>query len=138
MEGVRDGGNEVNAAGVFRSLDTIILRVADVDAAAAWYREKLELHPSFEDANAHLVVFDLGGTTSLTLWQLRRADVPMVPGAATSYPIFAVDDVDEVWRTLRERDVLVEPIVDEGGVRWFEFRDLDGNRLDAWQTDTRR
>jgi len=121
------------AAGVFEGLDTVIVRVRDVDAAAAWYREKLELVPTFEDPEARLVVLDLGGSTSLTLWQLARIDVPPVPGAATSYPIFSVRDVERVWNTLRDRGVLVEPVVEGGGVRWFEFRDLDGNRLEACQ-----
>ncbi|TVR96194.1 MAG: VOC family protein [Trueperaceae bacterium] len=121
------------AAGVFEGLDTVIIRVHDVDAAAAWYREKLELEASFEDPEARLVVFDLGGSTSVTLWQLARIDVPMVPGAATAYPVFSVVDVEHVWNTLRDRGVLVEPVVESGGVRWFQFRDLDGNRLEACQ-----
>jgi catechol 2,3-dioxygenase-like lactoylglutathione lyase family enzyme len=121
------------AAGLFDGIDTVIMRVQDVDAAVAWYREKLEFEPSFEDPESRLVVFDLGGSTSLTLWQLTRIDVPMVPGAAATYPVFAVADVDEVWNALRDRGVLVEPVVESGGVRWFEFRDLDGNRLEACQ-----
>jgi len=132
-QGVRDGGSEVSGTGVFRSLATVVVRVADVEAAAAWYREKLGLEASSEHGDAHRCVFDVGGTTSLTLRQLERADVPMVPGAATSYPVFAVDDVDEVWRTLRERDVLVEPIVERATERCFQFLDLDGNRLEARQ-----
>ena len=121
------------AAGVFEGLDSVIVRVRDVEAAVAWYRDKLALEPSFEDPEERLVVFDLGGSTSLTLWQLKRIDVPMVPGAATAYPIFAVADVELAWNTLRDRGVLVEPVVERGGVRSFQFRDLDGNRLEARQ-----
>lgn len=120
-------------AGVFAGLDTVIVRVFDVEVAAAWYREKLEFEPSFEDPEARRVVFDLGGSASLTLWQLTRIEVPMVPGAATAYPVFAVSDVERVWNTLRDRGVLVEPVVQGGGVRWFQFRDLDGNRLEVRQ-----
>lgn len=121
------------AAGVFQGLDTVVMRVADVAAAAAWYREKLGLEPTFVDPEARLVVFDLGGATSLTLWQLERIDVPVVLGAATAYPVFSVSNVEQVWNTLRDRGVLVDPVVESGGVRRFQFRDLDGNRLEACQ-----
>jgi len=123
------------AAGVFEALDTVTMRVHDVDAAARWYREKLGLDTALVDPEARRVVFDLGGSTSLTLWQLARIDVPMVLGTATAFPVFAVSDVENVWNTLRDRGVLVEPVVESGGVRWFEFRDLDGNRLEARQSD---
>ncbi len=123
------------AAGVFEGLATVIMRVHDVDAAARWYREKLGLDTALEDPEARRVVFDLGGSTSLTLWQLGRIDVPMVLGTATAFPVFSVTDVEHVWNTLRDRGVLVEPVVESGGVRSFEFRDLDGNRLEARQAD---
>lgn len=118
---------------MFEALDTIVIRVVDVDAAVAWYQEKLELRPAYQDPHARLAVLHVGGPTSLTLRALTRTDVAMVPGAATTYPTFAVDDVDRVWRTLRERDVLVEPIVTDGEARSFQFLDFDGNRLEARQ-----
>lgn len=120
---------------LLRALDTVVVRVADLEAAVAWYEQKLGLVRTDTDPARRRAVFDLGGTTSLTLWELTRADVPMVPGAATTRPVFAVDDVDAAWATLRERDVLVDPVTESDGGRWFQFRDLDGNRLDAWQRD---
>lgn len=120
------------AAGVFEGLGTVVVRVRDVEAAADWYREKLELAsgPSGVDGS---VVLELGGATTLTLRALTGVDVPMTPGAATTYPVFVVDDVERAWNTLRDRGVLVDPVVDGGVARWFEFRDLDGNRLDVRQ-----
>lgn len=35
-------------AGVFRGLGTVLLRGGDVHEAAAWYRAKLGLEPSFQ------------------------------------------------------------------------------------------
>ena len=121
-------------AGLFRRLDTVLLRVHDVDAAKAWYRAKLELVPAFEDATERLVVFGLGGGASLSLWELKRGEsLPVSPGLVTTFPIFAVDDARHTWHVLRERDVLVDPVVEAGGVLSFEFRDLDGNRLEVCQ-----
>ncbi len=121
-------------AGVFRGLDTVLLRVQDVDAAKAWYRAKLGLVPSFEDATQRLVVFGLGGSASLTLWELKRGEsLSVKPGVVGTFPIFAVDDARHTWHVLRERDVLVDPVVEVGGVLSFQFRDLDGNRLEACQ-----
>ena len=121
-------------AGVFRRFDTVVLRVGDVDAATAWYRAKLGLEPSYEDAAERLVVFGLGSGGSLTLWELKRGEsLSVTPGVVGAFPIFAVDDVHHAWHVLRERDVLVDPVLEAGGVLSFQFRDLDGNRLEACQ-----
>jgi catechol 2,3-dioxygenase-like lactoylglutathione lyase family enzyme len=125
------------AAGVFEGLGTVIVRVRDLDAAVAWYREKLGLEPSLEDPERRHVTFDLGGPTSFTLWQLARIDVPVALGSATAFPVFVVADAERAWHTLRDRGVLVEPVVDGDGGRSFQFRDLDGNRLDAREFDAR-
>ena len=118
---------------LFSSIDTVLLRVQDVGAAKSWYRDKLGMEASYEDEAQRLVVLDAGAGTSITLWELKRGETPAAPGAATTYPILAVGDAQQAWRELRERQVLVDPVTESGGVTWVQFRYLDGNRLEACQ-----
>jgi catechol 2,3-dioxygenase-like lactoylglutathione lyase family enzyme len=53
--------------GLFDGLDTVLLWVRDVNAAEAWYREWFGLTRTFANPSERLVVFDVGGSTSLTL-----------------------------------------------------------------------
>ncbi len=61
-------------AGVFRGLDTALLRVRDIDLAKQWYLEKLGFNEPYFDPAERLAVFDLGGSTSLTVWELRPGE----------------------------------------------------------------
>ena len=122
-----------NGAGVFRGLDTVVLRVRDIRRATEWYREKLGFAEPYFDPGERLAVFDLGGTTSLTLWELKPGEVRDSREHAGTFPIFSVTDARETWAVLRERGVDVAPLVDGGGVTYFPFRDLDGNLLEACQ-----
>lgn len=122
-----------SSAGVFRGLDTVLLRVSDIDLAKRWYREKLELAEPYFDSVERLAVFDLGGTTSLTLWELKPGETLGSPDHASTFPIFSVADARETWVLLRDRGVNVGEVVDSGGVTYFTFKDLDDNFLEACQ-----
>ena len=120
---------------LFEALDTVVLRVRDVDAAKAWYQAKLGLEVSREDMGERLVVLGQRGGTSLSLWELKRGESLLETlGVVGSFPVFAVRDARAAWEILREREVLVDPLREAGGVLSFEFRDLDGNKLEACQT----
>jgi catechol 2,3-dioxygenase-like lactoylglutathione lyase family enzyme len=121
--------------GVFQRLDTVLLRVRDIDLAMAWYREKLGFAQPYFDPEERLAVFDLGGTTSLTLWELKSGETLGAGDHARAFPIFAVADARETWALLRDRGVDVGDVVDSGGVTYFTFRDLDGNLLEACQVN---
>jgi catechol 2,3-dioxygenase-like lactoylglutathione lyase family enzyme len=121
------------SAGVFRGLDTVLVRVRDIHHAVAWYQEKLGFAAPYLDPAARLAVFDLGGTTSLTLWELKPGETPVGASHAVTFPIFSVTDARHTWALLRGRGVAADDIVAAGGVTWFTFRDLDGNRLEACQ-----
>jgi catechol 2,3-dioxygenase-like lactoylglutathione lyase family enzyme len=47
--------------------------------------------------------------------------------------IFAVEDVRAAHSALQAQGADPEPLGDAEGVRFFAFRDLDGNRLEACQ-----
>lgn len=120
-------------AGVFRGLDTVLVRVRDIGVATGWYQEKLGLTHPHLDPVERLAVFDLGGTTSLTLWELKGGETPCPPGHTRPFPIFSVADARQTWNLLRGRGVNVGDLVEGGGVTYFTFRDLDDNLLEACQ-----
>jgi GTP diphosphokinase / guanosine-3',5'-bis(diphosphate) 3'-diphosphatase len=114
-------------------IDTVLLRVQDLDAAAAWYETKLGLTRTFADPGERLVVYGVGGATSLTLWALRPGEVPAPAEAARPFPIFRVSDARAAWSRLRGRGVAVGELAAANGVTSFQFRDPDGNALEACQ-----
>jgi GTP diphosphokinase / guanosine-3',5'-bis(diphosphate) 3'-diphosphatase len=114
-------------------IDTVLLRVHDLDAAAAWYETRLGLARTFADPAERLVVLDVGGATSLTLWALKRGEVPAPAEAARPFPIFRVSDARAAWSRLRDRGVAVGELAAANGVTSFQFRDPDGNVLEACQ-----
>jgi catechol 2,3-dioxygenase-like lactoylglutathione lyase family enzyme len=122
-----------DTTGVFQRLDTVVLRVRDINLAKAWYLEKLGFGKPYFDAAERLAVFDLGGTTSLTLWELKSGETLGPRDPARAFPIFSVADARETWALLRDRGVDVGDVVESGGVTYFTFRDLDDNLLEACQ-----
>jgi len=116
----------------FLRLDTIILRVKDIKKASHWYQQKLGFRATYSDDDEKLVVFDLQGTTSLTLWQLSDKE-KLTP--SSTYPIFLAEDIQAAHETLASQKVKTESITENAGVRWFRFYDPDGNRLDVCQVD---
>lgn len=122
-----------SSTGVFQGLDTVLVRVRDINLAKAWYLEKLGFAEPYFDPAERLAVFDLGGTTSLTLWELKPGETLGPRDHARAFPIFSVADARETWALLRDRGVDVAEVVDSGGVTYFTFRDLDDNLLEACQ-----
>lgn len=118
---------------MFSRLDTLIIRVRDIAAAQRWYTETLDLDVVYADEDEKLAVLGLEGT-SLTLWQLK--DGEEVPQGAGAFPIFAVDDARAAHEGLLAKGVTVEPLQSGTGVRYFDFFDPDGNRLEACQVLT--
>jgi len=117
----------------FRRIDTVILRVADLDTAVSWYRAVLAADPLYRDDTERLAVLPVGAGT-ITLWQ-RKPDeaVPMTRGRSGTYPIFAVDDVETAHAFASTFTGDIEPLQAGAGVRFFGFRDPDGNYLEACQ-----
>lgn len=115
-------------APLFRRIDTVILRVADLSAAVEWYDAALGLRPVYRDDAARLAVLALDGT-SLTLWE-REGGEELRPSPAT-FPIFAADDAADARARLLARGVSVGPLEVGEGVTFFRFTDPDGNELEA-------
>jgi catechol 2,3-dioxygenase-like lactoylglutathione lyase family enzyme len=114
-----------------QGIDTIIIRVSDIEISKKWYQEKLDLKPIWDDSNLKLVVFDTGGPTSLTLWQTEKV-IQNNPDTST-YPIFRTLNAKAANQELREKGIKVSEVIDDGFVNYFFFYDPDGNILEACQ-----
>lgn len=119
------------SAGVFLGLDTVLIRVTNVERARDWYRTSFDFGEPYFDPVERLAVFSLGGATSLTLWELKAGESFTSSREASIFPIFSVKDATETRRLLAARGVDVGPLVDGGAVTFFTVKDPDGNLLEA-------
>lgn len=119
-------------AGMFSRIDTVIVRVKNLKKARQFYEEVLELTPTYAGNKDHpIVVYKVGEETPLTIYQLQPDEVMPAKRFASSYPIFFAEDIVQVHTKLKSRGVDVGNIEDDGTVKFFGFRDTDGNRLEV-------
>ena len=116
---------------LLQGIDTVIVRVSNIETSKDWYLNKLGLASLFEDANMKLVVLDTSGPTSLTLWQTSQAITANRDTA--SYPIFRTPDADALRQELLGRGIEAGEVIQDEYVRYFFFYDPDGNVLEACQ-----
>jgi catechol 2,3-dioxygenase-like lactoylglutathione lyase family enzyme len=112
-----------------------LVRVRDVQAAVAWYRDKLGLAPSKVGADGPehpFAAYEVGGLR-LGLWQLPPDTARAREEAdRNTYVVFTTDDDPEALRELlRERRVSVGRLQRSEGNAFFWFYDLDGNRFEV-------
>lgn len=116
---------------LLQGIDTIIVRVKDIELAKEWYQTRLGLPAVWNDPVAKLVVLDTFGPTSLTLWQ---TDKPIAVNKDTaSYPIFRTPDALALQQDLKVRGIQVDELITDDHVTYFFFYDRDGNVLEACQ-----
>jgi catechol 2,3-dioxygenase-like lactoylglutathione lyase family enzyme len=114
---------------LLQGIDTVIIRVSDVNLSKKWYSENLGLAPIWDDSNLKLVVMDTGSPTSLTLWQ---TDEKIHSNKNTaSYPIFRTVDAKASRNELLNSGVDVSEIIEDEVVKFFQIYDPDGNILEA-------
>ncbi len=112
-----------------QGIDTVIVRVSDIQRARAWYAEKLGLGELWYDEKLRLCVMDSGSAASLTLWQ---TDKPIrIDPETASYPIFRADDARAARQHLIARGVTAGEVIEDDVTRYFFFHDPDGNVLEA-------
>ncbi len=114
-----------------QGIDTILVRVSNLDVSLAFYTRALRLSVLFQDNTQRLAVLDTGSPVSLTLWETKT---PLRPDPETaSFPIFSTRDAARSRSLLREAGVQVGELVIEKAVSYFTFLDPDGNLLEACQ-----
>ena len=116
---------------LLQGIDTVIVRVSNIETSKEWYLEKLGLALLFEDAKMKLVVLDTNSPTSLTLWQTEQTF--SVNRDTASYPIFKTPDADVLRQELLNRGIEVGEIIQDDYVKYFLLYDPDGNILEACQ-----
>ncbi|MBI1936550.1 MAG: VOC family protein [Ignavibacteriales bacterium] len=124
-----------NKAGIFERLDTVIIRVKNIDTSKRWYTEVLQLKNLFEDDKEKLVVFDTGGAASVTIWHLKEDEILQQKSAAGTFPIFLSPDAESIHKYLKENGVEASSITESEGIKFFFFFDPDGNKLEVCQTN---
>jgi len=116
----------------FARVDTVVLRVRDVEAAAAWYSKVLGAAEIFADRAERLVVLGLpDGDTSITLWQLKPGEHVQAGAVPASFPILASSDAVADREALEDLGVDVAPMVESDNMRFFAFKDPDGNHVEV-------
>jgi catechol 2,3-dioxygenase-like lactoylglutathione lyase family enzyme len=115
---------------MFEGIDTVIVRVRDMEAACAWYGDLLGCRESYGDPAAGIVVYECGGPTTVTLYALGPGESAPSSGGGCG-PVFRVRDAEGARAELAARGIAVHPLQSDGTVRWFDFTDSEGNRLEA-------
>lgn len=113
-------------------LSRVILRVADMDRALAFWRDSVGLDPVFESET--FTFLDSGGVQVV----LNQVDSPPVPGLTEI--VFESADVGADFEAMRARGVPFEvelrPVTSDGGRELLaaHFYDPDGNlaSLTGW------
>ncbi len=116
----------------FTKVDTVIVRVPDLDKARRWYEEKVGFQAAFTGKKERFIVFKAGSETSFTVYELKPGEKKATGKTPGSYPIFYTPDIVKAHRLLRGRGVKVGPVQGEQqDTKWFSFWDLDQNLLEV-------
>lgn len=106
-------------------LTHVRVNVSDIEKSLKWYETVLGFENNggwpLEKPNYYGFVSEEGASFSIMA----------VHGGFTSGRYnFQVDDVDELWETLKDKAEVVEALFDTAyGTRKFTIKDLDGNEL---------
>ena len=116
---------------LLQGIDTVIIRVSDIEISKDWYQKKLGLLPVWDDPKMNLVVLGTNSATSLTLWQTKKKI--SIDQETASYPIFKTTDASALREALIISGIQVGEIIQDEHVKYFFFYDPDGNILEACQ-----
>lgn len=122
---------ESSGINLLQGIDTIIVRVSNIEISKDWYVQKLGLTVLFEDSKMKLAVIDTNSATSITLWQTPQEF--SINRETASYPIFKTPDAEKLRQLFLNQGIEAEEIIQDDYVKSFVFFDPDGNILEACQ-----
>jgi catechol 2,3-dioxygenase-like lactoylglutathione lyase family enzyme len=116
------------------SMVSTIVRVRDVAASVAWYREKLGLEPIHVGADGPehpIAVYTIAGAV-VSLWQLPANQARVrEDNDRNSYVVVVVNgDLEPARRVLIDKGVDVGEVRRSANNEFVWFHDLDGNRFE--------
>ena len=109
-------------------LDLLFLEVNSMEESLQFYVELLgfQITSSNPDAEPPLASLRVG---KLKITLVQQLETMLRRGRGVNF-FFGVDDVDEYYKTLVERDAQIRPPIDEGwGGRFITLQDPDNYRL---------
>ena len=110
---------------LFERIDTICLKVSNVEKASSWYQDVLGFTESFKDKNYRILAIN----NSAVPITIEEGEIN--PSPEQVYPIFYTKNIEAAYENLKEKAVTVSEIQMDGVNQFFDFYDLDGNRLQA-------
>jgi catechol 2,3-dioxygenase-like lactoylglutathione lyase family enzyme len=109
--------------GLIDRIDTLCLIVRNVEKSTMWYEDVLGFTVTFKGEGYR--VLSIGeGSVPLTLQEGEGEAKKNL-----AYPIFFSHDIDRTYKDLKNKEVLLSDIHQDGVNRYFDFYDPDENRL---------
>lgn len=109
---------------MFERIDTICLTVSNVEQSSIWY-QALGFKVAFSGEGYQILSVG-GGGVSLTI---EEGEVSAEANPA--YPIFFTKDIKNTYLKLKEQGIKATEIQEDGDNIFFDFYDLDHNKLQA-------
>ncbi|MEH7610295.1 VOC family protein [Gottfriedia acidiceleris] len=109
----------------FKRIDTVCLQVTDFEKAVDWYCSVLGFTIRWNDPMNGYAALNIG-ETPLTL--VRKTNQVENPNTHMSFN-FYTSNIEQAYNHLKEHGVELEQLNEDGTFKWFEFKDLEGNRL---------
>lgn len=109
---------------------SISVGVRDLQRATAWYQEKLKLKltPFHSEDYEALLSFDKDDETGIALCLIPPGEEQ---ANVEEHPILFTKKIEQAHQEFLSKDIKVGPIQsDSGGNRFFEFWDVDGNKIE--------
>ncbi|ARI77913.1 VOC family protein [Halobacillus mangrovi] len=103
-------------------LDTVCIKVKDVEKSSNWYQEVLGFGVAFE-GNGYRVL-SVGNGVPLTIEEGLTS-----MSTNQSYPIFFSKNIEDTYSSLKSQGVQIDPLHNDDVSHFFDFYDLDGNKL---------
>lgn len=114
---------------MFERIDTICLTVSDVERSSSWYQEVLGLKEVFKGEGYRILKVG-SGQIPLTIEEGSTSS-----NENNTYPIFFTKEIEKTYKKLKEQGVDVAELINDGENHFFDFFDLDNNKLQVcyWQ-----
>ncbi|MBO8155759.1 MAG: VOC family protein [Bacillaceae bacterium] len=107
---------------MFERIDTICLTVSNVEQSSIWYQE-LGFKVAFKGKGYRVLAIG-NSRVPLTIEEGRNSSKEN-----STYPILFTKDIKTTNRMLKEKGVEVTKLQNDGDNTYFDFYDLDHNKL---------